>query len=166
MLDGAWTVHFDPQWGGPEMVEFPCLSDWTKNANEGIKYYSGAATYQQTFNVSFPVQKGKSYFLQLGKVKDVGIARVKINGIDKGTVWTAPFRVDISQELIYGRNTVEIKVINSWFNRIAGDELNPDKKRFTSTNIVLKNKFSNGSPQTIPLQSSGLLGPVTIVEGE
>jgi len=26
-LKGAWTVRFDPKWGGPESVEFPELVD-------------------------------------------------------------------------------------------------------------------------------------------
>jgi len=163
-IDGAWTVHFDPKWGGPETAEFPTLSDWSQNANEGIKYYSGSAVYNKAFNVDFALIKGESYFLELGSVKDVGIASVKINGIDKGVVWTEPFRIDVGKELKKGNNTLEIKVVNSWFNRVAGDELNPDKKHYTSTNIVLINDFQGRPQKTIPLQASGLIGPVIITK--
>lgn len=165
-IDGAWTVHFDPKWGGPETVTFPSLSDWSQSTDEGIKYYSGAATYQKTFKTTFAFHKGTSYFLQLENVKDVGIATVKINGVDKGTLWTKPFRVDISKELKKGKNTLEIKVVNSWFNRVAGDEMNPDKKQYTSTNIVLGHDFLGRRQPTIKLQPSGLLGPVSIWSGE
>jgi hypothetical protein len=156
-------VHFDTKWGGPETVEFPSLTDWSANVDEGIKYYSGAAVYVKTFKPDFDVEKGEKYFLSLGSVKDVGIATVKINGVDKGILWTPPFMTDISNELKSGTNTIEIKVVNSWFNRVAGDELNPDKKQFTSTNIVLWNNFLGRRQKTIKLQPSGLLGPVTIL---
>jgi hypothetical protein len=165
-IEGSWTVHFDSKWGGPETVEFPTLSDWSTNANDGIKYYSGTAVYNKAFKPTFGVKKGHTYYLSLGNVKDVGIATIKINGIDKGTVWTQPFSVDISHELKKGKNTIEIKVVNSWYNRVAGDELNPLGKHYTSTNIVLRNDYTGRPQATIPLQSSGLLGPIIIWEGE
>jgi hypothetical protein len=162
-ITGEWTVSFDPKWGGPESVLFPELMDWTKHSDEGIKYYSGAAVYRKSFKWEAASLEGKRYFLQLGSVKDVGIAEVKINGIDKGVVWTSPFRVEISGELQEGENTLEIKVVNSWNNRVAGDQTFPDKKAYTSTNIDLKYDFRGRPMEEIPLEASGLLGPVTVV---
>ena len=163
-IAGEWLVNFDPKWGGPESVTFPELIDWTQHSDEGIKYYSGTAVYNTAFNVDFDLQKSKLYFLQLENVKDVGIAEVQINGKDKGILWTKPFRVEISNELQEGENTLEIKVVNSWFNRVAGDEMFPNKKQFTSTNAVLINDFRGRPRKEIPLEPSGLLGPVTIEE--
>ena len=77
------------------------------------------------------VRKGKKYFLQLGSVLDIGIAEVKINGKDKGVLWSSPFRVKTNKDLQKGVNNLEVKVINSWYNRVAGDEMFPDKKQFT-----------------------------------
>jgi hypothetical protein len=138
--------------------------DWTQHPNEGIKFYSGTAVYNKTFNIDFEPEKDKQYFLQLENVKDVGIAEVKINGKDKGVLWTKPFRTEISQELQKGENTLQIKVVNSWYNRVAGDQTFPDKKRYTSTNINLKHDFRGNPVDEIPLEPSGLMGPVTIVE--
>jgi hypothetical protein len=81
---------------------------------------------------------------------------VTINGKKKGTVWTKPFRIDISGDLRTGDNTLEIKVVNSWYNRVAGDEISSGDNRYTSTNIVLGK---------ISLEPSGLIGPVRIMEG-
>ena len=50
-LAGPWTVHFDPRWGGPASVEFPELVSWTKRPEEGIKFYSGKATYRKRFDL-------------------------------------------------------------------------------------------------------------------
>ncbi len=136
--------------------------DWTKHSDEGIKYYSGTAVYRRSFTWDAESGGRKQYFLQLGSVKDVGIAEVKINGKDKGVVWTKPFRVEISEELQQGENTLEIKVVNSWYNRVAGDQTFPDKKQYTSTNIDLKHDFRGRPMDEIPLEPSGLLGPVTI----
>jgi hypothetical protein len=158
-ITGSWTVNFDPRWGGPESVVFPELADWTEHPDERIKYYSGAAVYNKTFAVDFTPEKDKSYYLQLEDVKDVGIAVVTVNGKEKETVWTKPFRVDISGDLKEGDNTLKIKVVNSWYNRVAGDEISSGNNRFTSTNIVLNNNF-----RKIRLEPSGLMGPVRIME--
>ncbi len=161
-IAGTWEVNFDADWGGPESVTFPTLTDWTQHEDKGIKYYSGAATYHKTFNLS--PEPGTKYFLQLGSVKDVGIAEVKINGKDKGILWTSPFRVEISEELKEGENTLEIKVVNSWYNRVAGDQIFPNEKQYTQTNIQLNHDFRGRPRKEIPLEASGLLGPVSILK--
>ncbi|HEC42520.1 MAG TPA: glycoside hydrolase [Bacteroides sp.] len=161
-ITGEWTLSFDPDWGGPGSVVFPELMDWSQHPDQGIKYYSGAAVYRKSFAWEPEYQKSKKYYLQLGSIKDVGIAEVKINGVSKGVVWTSPFRIEISEELKKGENTLEIKVVNSWFNRVAGDQMFPDKKQYTSTNIDLKYDFRGRPIDEIPLEPSGLLGPVTI----
>jgi len=163
-IEGEWEVNFDPAWGGPASVVFPELTDWTEHEDEGVKYYSGKAVYKKSFNVDFELQKGKEYFLQLENVQDAGIASVRINGKEKGVLWTKPFRTEMTRELQKGKNDLEIKVVNSWYNRVAGDQMHPDKKQFTNTNIVLKHDYRGRPLEVIPLEPAGLLGPVTIRE--
>ena len=45
-----------------------------------------------------------------------------VNGKPLGTFWKAPFRVDVTSALKPGANTLEIKVINLWVNRLIGDQ--------------------------------------------
>ncbi|MBM3888978.1 MAG: hypothetical protein FJ388_07600, partial [Verrucomicrobia bacterium] len=59
------------------------------------------------------------------------IARVRLNGRDLGIVWTAPWRVDITNTLKAGANELEIAVINLWPNRLIGDAAQPPEKRLT-----------------------------------
>ena len=93
-------------------------------------------------------------------------SRIKINGTDKGVVWTKPFSINVTDELKEGKNSLEITVLNSWYNRVAGDEMNPRDDQITRTNIILKNDF-RGRPRTeIPLEPSGLLGPVSIKKAQ
>jgi hypothetical protein len=164
-LKGEWSVAFDERWGGPASISFPELVDWSQHADERIKYYSGSAQYKKTFSMEQSLQKDKRYYLQLASVKDVGIAEVSINGKNKGIVWTAPFRVDITDALKQGSNQLEITVVNSWYNRVAGDQTFPNKKQYTQTNIDLKHDFRGRPTEKIDLEPSGLLGPVTIAEG-
>jgi hypothetical protein len=144
-------------------VVFPELADWSQHADERIRYYSGAAIYNKVFTIDFSPEKDKSYFLQLEDVRDVGIAVVTLNGKEKGTVWTKPFRINISGDLKKGDNTLKIKVVNSWYNRVAGDEISIDDRRFTSTNVFLQ---GGAYTKTIRLEPSGLIGPVRIMNNE
>lgn len=150
-LTGSWTVHFDPKWGGPASVEFSKLEDWTQRPEEGIKYYSGSATYVKQFNAA-DIQAGKRYFLETGVVKN--IAELTLNGKKLGILWTAPWRVEVTGLLKPTGNVLEIVVVNCWPNRLIGDAALPPEKRLTRTNITLKKDAS--------LMPSGLLGPVVI----
>ncbi len=151
-IQGPWQVAFAPTWGGPASVEFKTLIDWTKHADDGIKYYSGKATYANTFEMR-PAH-GKRYWLQLNEVKDVGITSVKLNDKDIGVIWTKPFRVEMTDALKAGRNRLEITVVNSWQNRLIGDRSKPQEERYTKTNIKIRDDWK--------LRESGLLGPVEI----
>jgi hypothetical protein len=121
-LTGAWRVHFDPRWGGPESVEFAELMDWTKHEDAEIRYYSGTATYRKEFDAG-AVTAGRKTWLDLGLVKH--IAEVRLNGKDLGVLWTAPWRVEITAALRPGKNVLEIDVTNVWANRLIGDEQYP-----------------------------------------
>ncbi|HVU59148.1 MAG TPA: glycosyl hydrolase [Puia sp.] len=149
-LAGEWSVAFDPQWGGPDHIVFDQLQDWSQSEDPRIRYYSGKAVYTKEFN--FKRVAGDAVYLDLGVVKN--IARVAVNGVDLGIVWTAPWQVDITSVVRSGRNELKVEVINLWPNRLVGDAGLPEEKRLTHTNIVFKADAS--------LLSSGLLGPITL----
>lgn len=73
------------------------LFDWSKEEDEQIRYYSGTAVYKATFRWKDKLKKGQPVYLNLGKV--CNLATVRVNGIDCGTVWTAPYRADITSAL-------------------------------------------------------------------
>jgi hypothetical protein len=154
-INGPWTVTFDNKMRGPaNPVIFNTLTDWTKNTNDSIKYYSGTAFYHNTFSIT-DIAKGAHYMFDLGLAR--AIAKVTVNGVEMGGVWTPPYQVDITKALKPGANTVEIKVVNTWFNRLAGDSRLPADQRKT-TSVVFGPGPDSG------LESSGLLGPVVIKE--
>lgn len=149
-LKGPWQVSFDTRWGGPAGAEFPELVSWTERPESGIRYYSGAAVYRQEF--VYQSRGTAPQYLNLGRVADVGIAHVTLNGHDLGVVWAPPYRVAVSGLLKEGKNVLEVTVINSWRNRLVGDGGLPADKRFTHTNIAIRKEWT--------LLESGLLGPV------
>lgn len=150
---GDWSVQFDSAWGGPEETTFTKLIDWTESANNGIKYYSGKATYRKFFDR--PETIGSEFvILDLGAVHEV--AAVRLNNVDLGVLWSKPFRIDITSALKPKNNKLEIDVVNLWPNRLIGDEFLPEEKRYTKTNI---RKFTKASK----LLPSGLIGPVWLL---
>ncbi len=149
-LQGAWEVAFDPRWGGPAKITFPSLQDWSKRPEDGIKHYSGIATYRKSFDL--PAGAGKEIYLDLGTVHE--LAEVSLNGKRLGTVWCAPWRIGLSGNLREKGNLLEIRVANLWANRRIGDASRPEQKRLTRTAIHAR---IDG-----PLKPSGLLGPVVL----
>jgi len=156
-LTGPWTVHFDPKWGGPESAQFDSLESWTARSEPGIKFYSGTAVYEKTFDLGkawVAAQQSPHVFLDIGDVHE--LAEVKVNGRSCGVTWCPPFRVDIKGALKPGENQLEIDVVNFWPNRIIGDASLPADKRYTTTNI--RNLKANTQ-----LMESGLLGSVRVL---
>jgi hypothetical protein len=156
-LDGGWQVAFDPQKGGPAgKVPFEKLDDWSQRPEEGIKFYSGTAVYEKTFDLAG--RPADNIHLALGKVANM--AEVILNGKSLGIVWCPPWQVEIPSGALREKdNKLEIKVANLWTNRIIGDLGKPPAEKIADmggSGIKLYDEKS----QLLP---SGLLGPVSII---
>ncbi|MFV0417970.1 MAG: glycosyl hydrolase [Dysgonomonas sp.] len=176
-LSGAWDVSFSSNLGAPDKATFNELTSWSESSVDGIRYFSGTATYRKQFTISKNlIGEGRSLELDLGSVRV--IAEVFINGKNLGILWKAPFRIDISEFIHEGPNELEVHITNLWPNRLIGDDrLSEDfnwgdwtlkswpdwlvnhtersSDRVTFTTWKHWNKDSH-------LQVSGLLGPVYI----
>lgn len=153
-LQGPWSVQFDTAFGGSEKpVVFPELIGWNLNDSPEIRYYSGTAVYTGQFNLLSDVEVRNGYQLHLGKVAE--LAEVFVNGLSCGTAWTEPFTVDVTKAIKKGLNTLEIRVTNTWANRLEGDALLPETQRVTWTDGKYRKK-------TRDLLEAGLLGPLKL----
>jgi hypothetical protein len=155
-IEGPWDLSFQAGRGAPGKITVDKLGSWSDSAEEGVKYFSGTATYIKTVQASPDwFKSGAQLWLDLGDVKN--LAEVSVNGKPLGIVWKTPFRVDASGAMKAGANTVEIKVTDLWVNRIIGDRQSNAAKQYTFTSPSFYRANS-------PLAPSGLLGPVQIIQ--
>lgn len=152
-LDGPWTLTFEEGRRGPaEPVVVDALKDLRFSDDEAIRYFSGNVRYETTFTLDKKEMRGR-LFADTG---EVGVmAKIYVNGKYAGGVWTAPYRVDITDFVRKGKNTITIDVVNTWVNRLIGDSRLPEGERGTWT-------FNNPWRPDSPLQPSGLYNPVVI----
>jgi len=152
-VEGPWAVSFQPGRGAPAAARLDHLQSLSESADPGIRYFSGVATYRQSFTVPRGLKPGAPVMLDLGQVAD--IAQVFVNGQAVGYAWKAPYRVDITGAIHPGRNALEVRVADRWVNRLIGDA-QPGASKITYTSLPTYKPDA-------PLRPSGLLGPVTLL---
>ncbi len=161
-VKGPWTLAFPENWGAPSSVTLNELMSWSDHDHEGIRHFSGTATYVSSFEVSQAARRESTVIsLDLGEVLDV--AEVFVNGASAGVLWTRPFKIDIHDHVKEGVNTLEIKITNMWINRLTGDLDLPAEKRFCQTNRPPESRYySEAGDETYRVQRAGLIGPVIL----
>ena len=128
------------------------LYDWSQSADNRIRYYSGPARYETGFELK--TKPNQQVWLSLGKVCDV--AHVYVDGTDCGTVWTAPYTVDITHALKdKSEHQLRIVVVNTWANALRG----ADEGKAPFKGIWTNAKYRMSSKELLP---AGLLGPVQL----
>ena len=165
VVDGPWKVSLGDG-------AFDRLGDWTKSDDSAVRYFSGTAVYTARF--ALDEVKGDR-ILALGDVAG-GLAEVSVNGVDCGVVWCAPWCAKVpAAALRKGENALEVRVTNTWRNRLIGDCLLPPERRVTKSCLEYKagpqgNLRSPPTSRYPPsgysandsLVSCGLYGPVTL----
>lgn len=176
-LTGAWDVEFQPGLGAPEKATFDKLTSWSVSQDEGIRYFSGTATYKKQFTLPENlIQSSQLLELDLGNVRV--IAEAIVNGKSLGILWKAPFSVNLDGMVHEGVNDLEVRITNLWPNRLIGDEHLPEDPEWNNNNERKWPEWllNGGKPSSnrisfatwkhwdkeSSLQSSGLLGPVII----
>lgn len=159
-IDGPWTLQFDAAAGGPaEPVVLKDLLDWTSSSEKGVRYYSGTVCYRTTFTLG--ATGADASVLDLGDLAD--LAEVILNGRRLGIAWTPPYRLPVGTALRDGKNELEVRVTNRWFNRFLLDESLPEAKRVTHASLK---PGPDGRVVTQPTDEpfkSGLFGPVRLL---
>ena len=150
-LDGPWTVTFEGL-GAPEGSRtYATLASFTESEEPAVKYFSGIATYTNTFTLG-KKEKADGLAIDLGSVGQM--ADVFVNGEHVEFLWKAPYKVCYEGALKPGKNTIEVKVVNTWPNRLIGDA-QPGAEKLTYTTMPFYQADS-------PLTPAGLMGPVVL----
>jgi hypothetical protein len=92
-----------------------------------------------------------------GPVREAAV--VYINGKRAGSVWCAPYQVEVSGLLQAGENRIRIVVANLAINELAKGPL-PDYK---ALNAKYGERFQPQDMANLQPQPSGILGPVRLV---
>lgn len=150
-LNGPWKVTFEGMAAPEGSRTYSKLVSYTESDEPQVKYFSGIATYTNSFNIG-KKERVAGLAIDLGNVGQM--ADVFINGEHVDFLWKAPYKTCFQGTLKPGVNTIEVKVVNTWPNRLIGDA-QPGAKRHTYTTIPFYRADS-------PLTPSGLMGPVIL----
>ena len=177
LVDGPWDVSFEPKRGAPPRARFEELISWTRSDDDGVKHFSGTATYARQLDVPADrLAPGARLYLDLGTVRH--FAEPVVNGASLGILWKPPFRVDVTEHVKPGANRLEVRVTNLWRNRLIGDARLPDDIEWAGKRPAKWPAWLvDGTPRESPrvtfatwhhygpdeeLDPSGLLGPVRL----
>ena len=158
-VKGEWNITFTK--GGPVLpgnITTNQLQSWTKMGDAETKRFGGTARYSVEFN--WQGKPGKA-LLNLGTVKDC--AHVKLNGKDFGTLLGPTFKCKVDN-LVQGKNTLEVEVTNVAANRIRDlDIRGVNWKKFYDINFV-NIDYQPFDASGWEIKPAGLLGPVTLAK--
>jgi hypothetical protein len=129
--------------GSVKMANLDTLKDLKEMAD--FADFSGTVIYSNSFNIQDP----EDLIINLGKAW--GLSELSINGKSCGVKWYGRRLFDVSQFAIAGLNKIEIRVVTTMGNYMKSLTDNPIAQYWTNE----KNKIQ-------PLQSMGLIGPVSI----
>lgn len=160
--NGNWHVSFPEGKGAPASITISKLKSWTGFPDSSIHYFSGTATYTKVVDIPDEfIADDQSSILCLGNVRD--IAEVELNNKSMGVVWQKPFEIDITGALKKGKNTLTIKVTNTWANRLIGDvEQNTNYTSMPCFKYDFSKSCMTFYKKNDPLPDSGLMGLVKI----
>ena len=143
-IETGWSAEFRHcRDGSVKSVQIGSLKD-LKEMPDFINF-AGTVVYRNTIRIDDP----DSAVLNLGKV--YGLSELMVNGKDCGVRWYGRRIFRIGEYLKTGDNEIEIKIITTMGNYMKSLTDNPIAQYWTNE----KNKIQ-------PMQSMGLIGPVTL----
>ena len=158
-----WQLSFPKAAPEPiaETFTLDTLKSWTKLGNQNLCETMATGLYQTEFEWLIANSQQPRAILDLGDVRETAL--VRINGEEVATLFAVPYRVDITDFIRPGKNTLEVEVCNLPANRIAKmDRDGVAWRRFKEINVVNlhygKETYENWTP--VP---SGLCSPVRIL---
>ncbi len=167
-LSSGWQVT-----AGDVKIQMDTLKSLTDDAR--TKFFSGAAVYEKTFQVSAKPTEARIDFgpgtpLEQPESRKPGMrawfdgpvresAVVYVNGKRAGSVWLPPYEVDVTAQLVAGENKLKIVVGNTAINMLAGSNL-PNYKLLTTR---YGDRFQPQDMDNLKPVPSGILGKVKLI---
>ncbi|KMQ64477.1 glycoside hydrolase family 2 [Chryseobacterium angstadtii] len=143
-INGQWNAEFRHYDGTVKQEKLENLKD-LKEIPE-YAYFAGTVIYRNSFRLE---DKETAHYINLGNV--FGICEVSVNGKELGTQWFGRRIYPVEGLLRNGTNEIEIKVTTVMVNYMK-----------TLKNNEVAQYWTNQKKKDQPLQSMGLVGPVTV----
>lgn len=169
-LNADWEVSFGKN--APTLMRQ--LRSWSED--DATKYFSGTAVYEKSVNIlpnflqssvkldfgepvslEFEVQRNGMRTYLDAPIKEAAV--VYVNDQRAGSVWSAPYSLDVTPFLKAGENKIKIVVGNTALNYMAGRKL-PDYKLL---NLRYGERFQPQEMEKIQVLPSGLTGNVRLI---
>jgi hypothetical protein len=176
-VSNGWTARFGDD---KTEVKLDKPQSWTEI--EGKKFFSGEAVYTKTIEVSASDLKGGKILIDFGQgVQTIdprpagatGVralldpplreaAIVTVNGQRAGSLWHAPYRLNVTKQLKAGANTVEVRVYNTAINELAGQK----PRDFAPLYAKFGKRFVMQDIENLQPVPSGMTGAVKLIAEE
>lgn len=131
--------------------------DWEKV--NPWRNYAGVGIYSAWVTIPTPdANKDFRYILDLGDVEVS--AEIRVQGKQAGYIILPPWRIDITAYLQPGSNRLEIHVANLWSNAVKA--MTPSPSTIPGPGYGITDVLYG--PTDRPLQRSGLIGPVRLLQ--
>ncbi|TWT97671.1 hypothetical protein Pla108_18230 [Botrimarina colliarenosi] len=152
-INGSWSLSLNALVGPKrdartidslrDLAETPDFADFV-----------GEAIYATDFRLGDLPPEGSRAWLDVGRAS--ALAAVRLNGVDCGVAWTAPWRVDVTDALRVGDNELSVTTPSVWKNALVADLAKPEAERVTWTSAPVR--LSKSAPAPL-----GLFGPVRLL---
>lgn len=136
-LFGPWTLSFpDATPTIDTKITLDSLTAWTNLELPNAKTCMGTGRYSTIVKITRKDLKPQvRWILDLGDVRES--ARVRINGVDAGTLFAVPYRLDVTHLLRSGKNVIEVDVTSLAANYVAEmDRQGIIWRKFKNANIA------------------------------
>jgi hypothetical protein len=149
------------------------------DAHPQTRYFSGVGTYETTFDAA--TRRSSRVWLDFGEGRPVDAlsgevasvngfraqldppireaAVIEVNGQRMGSLWTPPYRIEITSAVKPGENVVRVTVGNTAMNHMAGRPL-PD---YRLLNLRYGERFVPQDMKGVRVLPSGLTAPVKLI---
>ena len=158
----GWTLSFNQ--AAPVPITQTWTMDnpksWTELGDTLCNSTMATGVYKTAFRLG-KIQPKTAFILDLGDVRET--ARVIVNDKDCGTLFSVPYRIDITPYAHEGENTLEVEVCNLPANRIADlDRKQVPWRKFKEINVVDLNYKRDHYDSWTPVPS-GLCSDVKLI---
>ena len=91
---------------GPFAITERTEKEYKELTSQGLWFYCGNVSYKGSFLINDVIDR-KGYIISLPEMNEVA-AKVMINGQEAGTVFRAPYKLNVSDFIVEGNNEIEI----------------------------------------------------------